>query len=68
MIQSDSRCRNVTAASARATTVMADCVVAINFRRSRRSARSPPQREKAMMGTTRVRPTNPRARGERVSR
>ena len=35
----------------------------ITRRRSRRSATTPPQSEKTMIGTTRVRPTKPRASG-----
>jgi hypothetical protein len=55
-------------ARARDTRAMALCVTNITRRRSRRSATTPAQREKAMMGTTRVRPTKPRARADRVSR
>ena len=48
-------------------TAIADCETSMMRRRSKRSATMPPQREKMMMGSTRVRPTRPSARGEPVS-
>src|SRR5712692_7042072 len=47
---------------------MHDWAANITFLRSARSATTPPHSENAMMGMTRVSPTMPRARGDRVSR
>jgi hypothetical protein len=58
----------VRAASPTATNVITDCATSMTFRRSRRSAITPPQRENRTVGRARVRPTKPRANGEPVRR
>src|SRR5712691_1384172 len=63
-----SRPAKVSAASAADSRAMHDWAANITFLRSARSATTPPHSENAMMGMTRVSPTMPRARGDRVSR
>ena len=62
------RPRNVSTASASATSAAPVWVISISFRRSQASATTPLIIEKIMIGTTRTRPTIPSARPLRLRR